>query len=310
MSRIELHRIRYFVVVAQELHFRTAAEKLHIAQPPLTKQIKRLEEDIGVELFKRSQRHVELTPAGQRFLEEAKVILAQVERAAAAARRAARGETGRLEIGYTSSADLQVLPRIIPCFRSRFPDVHLHLQTLYFSDQVAALRSHRIDLGLVRQPGSTPSDLTFESIFTEPLIAIIPTSHPLATRASVSLRMLADEKYIMFPRHFSPGLYDSITSAFQAAGGSLNIVEECDHMQLNLSLIAMGDGISLLPESLRCLKRDGVTYLPLRPERLDTELGVMYRAKDDSEALRNFVRISREFATEATEDTKRRQPSR
>jgi DNA-binding transcriptional LysR family regulator len=305
MSRIEMHRLRYFVVVAQELHFRVAASKLHIAQPPLTKQIKKLEDDVGVPLFKRTRRHVELTPAGQVFLAQAKNILALVDQAADAARRAGRGEFGELEIGYASSADLEVLPRVIPAFRLKYPGVRLHLRSLFFSDQVAALRSQQIDVGLVRLPGILTDDLIFEPIRKEALIVALPSQHALAKRPSVSLRQLAQERYIMFPRHFAPGLYDTITGAFRNMGASLNVVEEADHIQLNLSLIAMGDGMSLLPESLRSLKRDGVTYLPLRPERIDTELGMVYRRNDDSPALANFVGTAREHALAPPPATKR-----
>jgi DNA-binding transcriptional LysR family regulator len=307
MSRIELHRLRYFVVLAQELHFRSAAEKLHIAQPPLTKQIKKLEQDLGVELFHRTKRHVELTPAGQAFLVQAKSILAQVDQAADVARRVGRGEVGQLEIGYASSADLQVLPRVVPVFRSRFPGVRLRFRSIFLSDQVSALRNQQIDLGLVRLPGIIADDLIFESIITEALMVALPSDHRLAKGASVSLRQLAHERYIIFPRHFAPGLYDTITSAFQALGKSLNIVEEADHIQLNLSLIAMGDGLSLLPESLRCLRREGVTYLPLRPERLDTELGMVYRRDDDSPALTNFIEVARSLFVQSAPAGSRRQ---
>jgi DNA-binding transcriptional LysR family regulator len=144
----------------------------------------------------------------------------------------------------------------------------------------------------------------------EALMVALPSRHPLARHASISLRQLAHERYIMFPRHFAPGLYDTITSAFQGVGISLNIVEEADHIQLNLSLIAMGDGVSVLPESLRCLQREGVTYLPLRPERLDTELGMVYRRKDDSPALMNFIRMARDLDIGRTPTRKRKRSAR
>ena len=215
---MELRHIRYFVAVAEECHFGRAAERLHIAQPPLSQQIKQLESDLGVVLLTRSTRKVELTPAGQRYLERARAILAAVDAAGEEASRVAAGELGRLAIGFTGSATYDLLPSLARVLRSDFPGIELDLRgEMLTPDQVDALVDHSLDLGFLRPP-VRHADIEVRVLRREPLIAVVPEAHPLASVSSVKLVDLRDETFITYPSHHRSVVYEAVLDACERVG--------------------------------------------------------------------------------------------
>jgi DNA-binding transcriptional LysR family regulator len=222
---LELRRLRYFVAVAEELHFGRAAERLHIAQPPLSQQIRRLENELGVELLRRNRRRVDLTDAGRMLLESARPLLAEADRIEKLLRRAGEGTVGRLTIGFVGTASYETLPAILRAFRGRFPDVELRLEELTTGPQVAALRARRIDVGLVRPPVDDTS-LRLTALVKEQLVAALPDSHPLAAFATVRVEQLAPEPFILFLREHGTGLYNDILAVCREAGFSPTVVQE------------------------------------------------------------------------------------
>jgi DNA-binding transcriptional LysR family regulator len=302
---VELRHLRYFVAVAEELHFSRAAARLRIAQPALSQQIRRLEQELGVALFNRTKRHVELTPAGRALLEEGGRVLAQAERAARTAQRAARGEIGPLAIGFTPSADLDILPRVLRRWHARFPDVEIVLHSLLPAAQVEGLRDGRIHIGFVRTP-IEEAGLVVEPIQREPLVAVLPHRHPLARAERVHLGDLAPDTMILFPREIAPGYYDIFIGACRRAGFTPRILHP-GSMQTNLALVSAGLGVSLMPASIRTLRRDGVVYRPLAPPVPYVEMAVAYRRDDRSAVLPPFLDVLHRF--EAPERPRRGAPT-
>jgi DNA-binding transcriptional LysR family regulator len=286
--------LRYFVAVAETLHFGRAAERLHIAQPPLSQQIRRLEDELGVQLFQRTNRRVEVTEAGRLFLVEAARTLAQADRAAWVAVRAHRGELGRLVIGYMASAELSVFPRVLPAFRERYPDVKLTLQILAPREQLQRLRSGRLHVGFVRLPLSDRT-LAIVPIWREPLVAVLPERHALARRPTVSLRELRDESFVIFPRRHAPGYYDSLMAIFRRADLAPKLVQESEKLQTILSLVAMGRGVALMPKCVTVLARTGIVCRPLQPRVPDTELGLVYDPANRSALVQTFVGLAKDI---------------
>jgi DNA-binding transcriptional LysR family regulator len=289
---MELRHLRYFLAVAEELHFGRAASRVHIAQPPLSQQIRKLEQELGVDLFSRTKRRVALTPAGQAFLEEARLVLAQAERAVRTARRAGRGEIGQLAIGFVPSADLDVLPRVLRAWRARYPHVEIELHSLLPAAQVEALRDGRIHVGFVRVPVDD-GGLVVESIQREPLLAVLPRGHRLARAQRVRLADLAPDTMILFPRRDSPGYYDVFISACRRAGFTPRVMHP-GSMQANLALVSAGLGVTLMPSSIRSLRRSGVVYRPLAPPVPHVEMAVAYRRDERSAVLPVFFQVLRE----------------
>ena len=287
---VELRHLRYFVAVAEELHFGRAAQRLHIAQPPLSQQIRRLEQDLGVRLFHRTNRRVELTDAGRAFLVEARLTLAQSERATEVAGRAARGEVGQLIIGYMASAELNVFPRLLPAFRKRHPEVELVFQLLGASEQFQMLRDGQIHAGFLRLPASDRA-LTVKPIFREPLVVVLPERHPLARRRSLTLPALRGERFLLFPRRFAPEYYDALMGIFRQAGVEPQVVHDTNRLHTTLSLVATGRGVSLTPKCVGRLARPGVVCRPLRPRVPDVEMGLAYDPGNPSRLLRAFVAV-------------------
>lgn len=242
---MELRHLRYFVTLAEELHFGRAAERLHIAQPPLSQQIRQLETELGFELFHRTKRSVKLTEAGKVFLSEVQQILKQLEQAIQIGRQTSRGEMGQLIVGFVSSSAYNILPPILRTFRNCVPGVSLELHELTTHEQLQWLRDGRMDVGFVRSP--IEDDIfSFEVIFAESLVVALPETHLLAKDKSVSLRSLASEPFILFPRLLAPGLYDLIISLCQQAGFSPSVTQEAIQMQTIVSLVAGGLGVAIV----------------------------------------------------------------
>jgi len=286
---MELRHLRYFVTLAEELHFGRAARRLHLSQPPLSMQIKALETEIGTQLLARTRRHVELTTAGTVFLREAREILSRVEQATASARRAGRGEIGEIAVGFVTIADYNVLPRVLSEFRAQHPAVRLTLREATTDAQLHDLSEQRIDIGFVLAPIQDEGLIT-RPLLCEPLVAALPHNHVLARgRAALSLSRLSDRPFILFPRHMAPGLYDDIVGFCRRAGFIPRVEQEAVQMQTIISLVSAGLGVALIPASMRNLGRSGVVYRALREKSPQTKVLAAWRKGDSAPALRRFL---------------------
>ncbi|HLZ61903.1 MAG TPA: LysR family transcriptional regulator [Ktedonosporobacter sp.] len=304
---MDLRHLHYFVAVAEELHFGRAAQRLHMAQPPLSQQIRQLEDELEVQLFYRTKRHVQLTEVGQVFLQEARQTLAQAEQAINVARRASRGELGRLAIGFVGSATYEILPLLIRRFHDQYPDVELQLREFTTSQQVRALLNGHIHAGLLRPPVHERS-LHVMPLLKEPLVVALPFNHPLTEQALLPIESLAREHFILFPRSQGPGFYDQIISLCQQAGFSPQVIQEAIQMQTITGLVATGLGISLIPASAQHLRNAGVAYRPLLPATVHIEMALAWHKEEPSPVLQAFLSIVKEviqqanFSTEGTSE--------
>jgi len=289
---MELRHLRYFVAVAEEGHITRAAERLGIQQPPLSQQIQALERELETQLFRRKPRGVELTPAGQALLDEARAILARTDEAVAAVKRTARGEAGRIGIGFTSSASFHpFLPRAIRAFRETHPLVALALEESGTTELVDALRTQSLDVAFVRSPVGESDDLFIRPLLEEAMVAALPSGHPLSTgRDPLPLAALASETFILYRRPVGPGLHDAIIAACDRAGFSPTIGQEAPRMLSTLSLVAAGLGVTVVPASMSRLEAEGVAYRPLDASApLTAPLNLAYRRDEISAAVRRFV---------------------
>jgi DNA-binding transcriptional LysR family regulator len=288
---MELRQLRYFVVVADELHFTRAAARLGIAQPPLSKQVRRLEQELGVQLFDRTNRRVGLTAVGRAFLIEAQLALAHADRAVDVANDLRKLQTGRLVIGAQATAEVTVLPRLLPRFRKKFPDVKVLLVSpLTPLEQAAMLKDGQLDVGFVRLPIRDPAVVALP-ILREPLVAALPSRSPLTRRRYVTLRQLAASTFVMFRRTNAPSLHDLIMGVWRAAGLKPKVLEESMRMPAILSLVASLRGVSLVPRGTMGLGRPGVAFRPVRPSLPTVEMGVAYRRAETSPIAHGFLDI-------------------
>jgi DNA-binding transcriptional LysR family regulator len=293
---MELRHLRYFIAVAEEGHVTRAAERLGMQQPPLSQQIRALERELDVQLFRRRPRGVELTDAGSTLLNEARAILAHIDHASAAAKRTARGEQGRIAVGFTSSTPFHpFVPRLIRSYRDAFPLVALTLEEGGTMDLVDDLRDERIDVAFVRTAITDLEGLVVSPLLKEAMVLALPRAHRLARHTkAVSLKALSEETFIVYRRHNGPGLYDAILSACNASGFSPHIGQEAPRIVSTLNLVAAGLGISLVPESLQRMRMDGVVFRrigdvakPMAP------LYLVCRRGDTSPAVRRFLELVR-----------------
>jgi DNA-binding transcriptional LysR family regulator len=279
---MDLRRIRYFVVLAETLHFGRAALRLNIAQPPLSQQIRVLEEELGAQLFDRANRRVDLTPAGKALLPEARALLAQAERVSTVAARAQRGEIGELRVGLTGSgAFTALIPRLILTYRQRFPGVHLRIEELTTQEQLTALLEQRLDVAIVRSasPPDLPSTLRAARLFEDSLIVALPPQHRLsASTKPLSIGELADEAFVMYPRESGTGVYDQIVALCRQAGFAPRIGQEARAAPTIVGLVAAGLGVALVPESLRGVNVNGVVYRPLKNRGARSAMWLVLRA--------------------------------
>jgi DNA-binding transcriptional LysR family regulator len=300
---MELRHLRYFVAVAEEGHVTRAAERLGIQQPPLSQQIRALERELDVQLFRRKPRGVELTDAGRSLLDDARAILTHIDRACATTRRTARGEKGRICVGFTSSAPFHpFVPRVIRAFRESFPLVSLTLEESGTTELIEDLRNDRIDAAFIRTPVADPQGLVVHPLLEEVMVVALPTGHPLARQDgqdggndALSLKALAGETFVVYRRPNGPGLYDAIIAACHAAGFSPRVGQQAPRIVSTLNLVAAGLGISLVPASLGRMNMDGVTYRRLRGAAL-APLNLASRRGDASAAVRRFLELVRRTA--------------
>ena len=292
---MELRHLRYFIAVAEELHFGRAAKRVCIAQQPLSRQIRNLENELGVQLFYRTKRTVRLTEVGEIFLEEARKTLEQANYAVKLVQRASLGEIGRIAIAFTGSALNIVLPTAVRQFKKLYPQVDLTLKRLQTLEQVEAIHSRQIDLGLLHPP-IDDDKLILETIYRENLVVALPDTHPLAKDKSVpiSLQQLADESFILFPRYIGSVLYDRIINLCRQAGFSPKVIQEAMPQQTILGLVAAGIGVSLIHSSVQTLGRPGVVFRSLIESTPILETAVAWSPDTTNLVLPLFLNVVRE----------------
>ncbi len=296
---MELRDLRAFVAVAEELHFGRAAARLHMAQPPLSQRIKALEEELGTRLLTRTSRSVALTGPGRLFLERARRTLALAEEAAGEVRRAGRGETGRLRVGFMGPAMDGPLPLALRAFRERVPGVGLELAEKPSAAQIEDIVSGALDCGFIRAFGQTPPGLVTLCFTREPYVAVLPSGHPLADRsrgAPLPLAALADEPFILFPRHAGPGLFDAMTAACAKSGFTPRISQEAATKKTGMSLVAAGFGVTLVPASARNFTRAGTVLVEIEGELPLVEIHLARREGAPEAALSRFIETVMAFA--------------
>lgn len=289
--RLELRHLRYFVAVAEELNFTRAAERLHIAQPPLSTQIRLLEEELGAQLFVREKRRVFLTQAGREMLDRSRAILAAAGEAKEAARRAASGETGELHLGYAASAMFtEVLPGVIRRFQKRFPHIQLHLHEMPSMEQIYAVHNRELDVGIVRRPdAATPLGVRIEEWYRAPLVAAIPKAHPLAKRESLRFADLKDEPLILFPRDSGIGLYWRVVDLCVKAKFRPRIARETRDYAIMIGLVAAGVGIAVVPTDTQCIRLEGVAYRSLQGKDAVSALQLAFRPDQRDELMQSLL---------------------
>ncbi|EJO5057586.1 TPA: LysR family transcriptional regulator [Pseudomonas aeruginosa] len=297
---MELRHLRYFIAVAEELHFGRAAERLGISQPPLSQQIQALEEEIGARLFERTNRRVELTDAGRLFLDESRQVLAQVDKAVLLARRAHLGELGELKIGFTSSAPFtSTIPSSIHAFRKAYPDVHLDLQEMSSRQVLKALLEESLQVGVIR-PLALSDAVHWVELFREPLVAVLRADHPLAAGSEdgLAIAALAEEPFVFFPRSYGTGLYDQVIALTRQAGFSPRIAQEASEAMTIIGLVSAGLGVSILPASFRRTRVDGVVYRTLSDPEATTAVWLVRRQNEGSPLALSFIDlVTREAAS-------------
>jgi len=301
---MEIRHLRYFVAVAEELHFGRAAQRLHIQQPPLSRQIQDFEAELGFPLFERSRRRVELTPAGTALLGRARQVFDALDVAIHDARSASEGESGRLVVGYPSSLAYSGLTELLRAFRTRFPSVEIALRELPPADQVDGLKAGSLDVGFVRTSPDDPT-LAAELVRRESLMVVLPDDHRLAKQRAISLKALAQEPFVMFPRARGPAFFDQLMALCGRAGFSPRIVQEAAQLDI-VSLVAAGFGISIMPSSMRNFRRPGLAFRAIvgAPQ---VELLIVWRHQNLSPALHNFVDLVRVLGVNRQRKSRKKQ---
>ena len=298
---MELRHLRYFVAVAEECHFGRAAQRLHIAQPPLSQQIKQLENELGVQLLTRSTRRVELTPAGEQYLHRARAILADVDLARDEAHLIRDGRMGNVTIGFTGSATYELLPSLSRLLRAELPALELDLRgELLTPTQVAGLLDGTLDIGFLRPPVHDRG-VEIHPLRREPLVVVLPETHALAGDAEITLSELAEEPFITYPSHQRSVVHDAVLDACQAAGFTPRATEVAETSTL-VSFVAAGLGVALVPESVQHLRITGAAYRPLAGATATVDLAVATRAGDTSPAVRQVLEVTRGFFAQANPD--------
>lgn len=286
---IELRHLRYFVAVAEELHFGRAAARLNISQPPLSQQIQILEQQIGARLLARTNRSVSLTAAGRQFLADSRHILGLVNDAAARAERLYLGETGELRIGFTSSAPfIGAVSATLSSFRRHSPDVHIQTREINTREQISPLNEGSLDLGLMRNT-LLPDTLAWEVILREPLMAMIPRDHPLAAKPVVTLTELAAEPFVFFDPQVGTGLYDDILGLLRRYDLTPTIAQEVGEAMTIIGLVAAGLGVSILPASFKRVQLREMRWVALAEEDAVSEMWLVWSKHHElSQAAQRF----------------------
>ncbi|MEO7495383.1 MAG: LysR substrate-binding domain-containing protein [Massilia sp.] len=298
---MDLRQLRYFIAVAEELHFTRAAERLHIGQPPLSHAIQSLEADLGAQLFERTKRWVRLTDAGKLLLVDARRILAQVEQAADTARKAQRGEAGELRIGFTSSTPLTPLfASVIQRYRRQFPAVTLTLLETSTLHQLDALTRRTLDLGFIRPPEvAVPPTVALTKLREDALVAVLPNGLALAKKKTVSVRDLAELPFVMYPAGAGTAIHPQIFRLCRAAGFEPRVAQEAGEAATIIGLVAAGSGVSILPASLNAIRLAGVCYRPIAEADAVTTLLLARRRGERAPLVEAFRKLAEEIAEQS-----------
>lgn len=295
---MELRCLRYFIAIAEELHFGRAAERLYMTQPALSRQIRRLEDELGLQLLYRTKRSVHLTEAGKAFLPEARRVLQQADHAVQVAKQAARGEIGQIKIAFTASAMHGILPEILKAFRDCYPKVKLDMTEFCTLDQLEALRTKTVDVGFLHPPVNAPF-LALAPLQGETFVVALPQHHPLAEQTTLQLESLSKEAFILHPRYEGPVLYDQIIDLCKQAGFEPYIAQEEIKHQARIGLVAAGVGIAFVPASLKGSVPAGIVYRPLCGPVPELQLAVAWRHNHDSPLLQGFLQIVQQTSSQS-----------
>lgn len=285
---MELRTLRYFLAVAEELHFTRAAERLNISQPPLTKHIQQLEAEIGAALFERTKRSVRLTEVGTAFVPEARRLLAQHEVALRVVDRLKKGEVGRVRIAFVPAVIFMDIDTLVRRVEDTLPGVVTTWEEMTTVEQVEALSQDRIDLGFVQAPHDIGS-MRCQVVARVPLVAALSSTHPLAGARQISLGRLRDDSFIVIPREIAPGFHDLVTATCMSAGFSPSVRHHAKHMLSIVSLVALGRGVALVPQTLARASLPGVVFKPLRDLRADADYSVLWNPVNQSHALTTLL---------------------
>ncbi|MCO6056004.1 LysR family transcriptional regulator [Pseudomonas sp. MOB-449] len=299
---MDLKQLRYFVAVAEELHFGRAAARLFISQPALSFDIKKLEEQLGIQLLLRNNKSVKLTAAGEVLLEEARSLLLQAEQARRLTLRSAQGALGRLRVGFVSSLLHRGLPAAVAGFEARYPGMEVVLQEMNSAEQAQALQRGQIDIGFVHR-GTLPSGIESQLLIADAFVCCLPPGHRLAKREVIDLAELRDEPFILFPRHASPHYHDLIIARCVAAGFSPQIRHEARLWQTIATMVAKGMGVALLPESLSGAWRHDLCSVAIQQSGPPSEVHAILSEDNPSEAARHFLDILRDCLVGGTDHT-------
>ena len=301
---MELRHLRYFIAVAEEGHITRAAERLDIQQPPLSRQIKEIERELDVQLFRRKPRGVELTEAGRAFLRGARALFERLDDTLETTRRTARGEQGRISVGVTPTCMYHpFVPQVVRAFREAYPQVLLTLEESRSTQLFRHLADEQIDAAFVRIPPADPVGVVIDPLVDEPMVVALPSGHKLARAkrdALIPLKALAEETFIIYGEPHGPGIHAVAFRAFQAAGFNPSIGQQAPHLASTLNLVAVGLGVSFVPASLQRMQMDGVTYRRLKGAvKMTAPVNLASRHADPSVVVRNFRNIVRRMARNA-----------
>jgi DNA-binding transcriptional LysR family regulator len=288
---IELRHLRYFAAVAEELHFGRAAQRLHLAQPPLSQQIRKLEEIVGYPLFTRTSRSVKLTGAGEVFLERARRTLRNVEEDLAEARSLGRGEAGFLRVGFIGSAMLTSLPAMLGEYRRAYPSVQLQLHEAHTAQVMQGVASGQWDVGILRD-GGPREGLHVTTLFSEPFLAVVPSTHPLALRRNISAASLKDEPFVFFTPSAGTRAYEKPVSLCEKHGFRPRVVQEAPQWLTLLRLVGAGLGVTIAPACARQVATRGVVCLRLRGADVSSDIELAYRSGDTRPIVKAFTSIA------------------
>lgn len=289
------------MAVAETLHFGRAADRLGMTQPPLSQSIRALEAEIGAPLFARTKRSVSLTPLGKAWLEPVRAVLHGMEALPEMAQRIRSGNAGRLEVSFVSTADYNILPALVQRFRQHYPAVELLLTEATSDVQIATLLEGKGDAGIIirHDPGALPKGLAYRRLVCEPLIAAVPEAwvrqgRITSSRGRLTQATIRSSPLVIFPRRVAPSFYDLVTDYCAVRGGDVNIIQHAIQMQTIISLVSAGMGIALVPASMRHLARSGVVYFSLQGKAPELETGIIWRNRDATPILANFLRMATE----------------
>jgi len=303
--------LKYFIAVAEEKNIGRAAVRLHISQPPLTRQIQHLEHEMGVILFTRTPKGVELTEAGELFLIEARNICSIIERATERTQRAGSGKLGRLDVAIFGSGILNDIPKILLAYKNAYPDVKVVLHTMEKAEQIEALRQRRINVGFNRLLTPLP-DISFELIATERLFLAINENHPYARKTVIPSEVLGENPLVLYPTGTRPNYIDKVINICHDLGFSPTVSQKVGDVITAVALVSSGFGICLVPESAISLKLPGVVYRSLTglPDNARVDLSCIYRTGDDSAILRSFLEVCRQHSNKPVKPRSRQKAGR